>query len=214
MSLGWDTEPSQRNTADHKTTTEMAITFHKDIKTTVTNIHILSEMATMKADKDLDRSKDYIKQISEKSNKMITSMDDILWSLHPANDTMKETVFRIRKFVDALQNKNNARIFISIDDRISSLKLEMKTRHELFIIIKSLLRMIVEEGGGKETQMNIDYNKSKLIVKMLSSDSVINNNEGTQQKKEDVKRRVQEINADIEIQTDHKGMSVILLVPV
>ncbi len=212
--LWLDKQRMHRIKAVQKTRTEIAINFHKDIKTTLNNIHILSEMATMKADKDLDRSKDYIKQISEKSNKMITSMDDILWSLHPANDTMKETVFRIRKFVDALQNKNNARIYISIDDRISSLKLEMKTRHELFIIIKSLLRMIVEEGGGKETQMNIDYNKPKLVVTMLSNDSVINNNEGTQQRKEDVKRRAQEINADIEIQTDHKGMSIILLVPV
>src|SRR5438046_5299582 len=69
--------------------TQIAGDLHEEINVTLNDINLLSEIAKLKADKDIDRSKDYIDQISAKSRTMIESMDDILWSIHPENDTMQ-----------------------------------------------------------------------------------------------------------------------------
>ena len=66
-------------------------------------------MAKLKADKDITRSKEYIDQISEKSTKMIISMDDMLWSLDPQNDNMEKTILRMHEFTDAL--KKDAKVY-------------------------------------------------------------------------------------------------------
>ena len=84
---------------------QIAGNLHHEINTTLNNINVLSEMAKIKAERDVVRSKEYIQQISERSHNMIIMMDDILWSIDPKNDTMEETLLRLKEFVEALQHR-------------------------------------------------------------------------------------------------------------
>ncbi|MEI9911526.1 MAG: hypothetical protein WDO71_18865 [Bacteroidota bacterium] len=77
-------------------------------------------MARIKADKEIDRSKEYIDQISNKSHNMIIAMDDILWSIDPDNDTMEKSLLRMMEFADALKNRHGASIEIILDKKVRS----------------------------------------------------------------------------------------------
>ena len=63
---------------------EIGFNLATDVTTTLSNINLMSEMAKRKADNDIERSKELIEQISEKSNNMITALDDMLWSIDPS----------------------------------------------------------------------------------------------------------------------------------
>ena len=86
--------------------TEIAGNLHEEVNTTLNNINLLSEMARIKADKDVDRSKEYIDQISDKSHNMIIAMDDILWTIDPRNDSMEKSLLRMMEFADALEKQS------------------------------------------------------------------------------------------------------------
>ncbi|MBL7738918.1 MAG: hypothetical protein JNK14_06835 [Chitinophagaceae bacterium] len=195
--------------------TEIASNLHEDVNATLNNINVLSEMAKMKADKDIERSKEYIGQISNASHNMIIAMDDILWSIDPQNDNMERSLLRMMEFADALKNRHGANIELALDKKVRSLKLDMKIRHEVFIIFKEALRMIVQYSGGRETLVHIDLFKNKLSLKLQDAGATLDKN--TTEIDNCIKEmndRSAAISADLDVQYDKNGIAVILLVPV
>lgn len=195
--------------------TQIATNLHSDINTTLNNINMLSEMARIKADKDLTRSKEYIEQISEKSHNMIIAMDDMLWSIDPQNDSMEKTLLRMLEYVDALINRQGANIDILVDEHIRSLQLDMKARHEMLLIFKEVLRNMAQESKGNHILINIDLIKSKLSLKIQDDGSYANEGDlFSAQALQVMGQRTGAIHAELDIQADRNGASVILLVPV
>ncbi|MEI9913161.1 MAG: triple tyrosine motif-containing protein [Bacteroidota bacterium] len=195
--------------------TEIAGNLHEEVNTTLNNINLLSEMARIKADKDVDRSKEYIDQISAKSHNMITAMDDILWSIDPENDTMEKSLLRMMEFADSLKNKYGAGIEIALDKRVRVLTPKMKTRHEIFLIFKEALKMIVEYSGGKETIIHIDLFKNKLSVKLQDTTATLDKNiTETDNSIKEMNNRANMIGAELDVQYDKTGVAVLLLVSV
>jgi ligand-binding sensor domain-containing protein len=210
-----DKERMHRLQSMQRIRSQIAGNLHQEINSTLNNINVLSEMAKIKAEKDVVRSKEYIQQISERSHNMIIMMDDILWSIDPKNDTMEETLLRLKEFVEALQHRNNALISLAVDNRVLSLELEMKARHELFLVMKLALRMIVEDAYGTSTQINLDKVKSNLIFKLNdTSTRNIVHKPAFNAKLEELHSRAAHINAEVDVQSDSKGISIIVIVPV
>lgn len=214
--LYWiDRERMKRIRGMQSMRTQIAGNLHEEINTTLHNINMLSEMAKIKADKDLNRSKEYIDQISDKSHNMIIAMDDMLWSIDPQNDSMEKTLLRMLEYVDALVNRHGANIDILVDEQVRSLELDMRSRHEMLLIFKEVLRNMVQESTGTHILVNIDQVKSKLSLKMQDN--------GVYKTEADIftpgsltilEKRTQALQAEIDIHADKSGASVILQVPV
>ena len=194
---------------------EIAASLHQDVNTTLNNINVLSEMARIKADKDVERSKEYIDQISSKSHNMIIAMDDILWGIDPQNDSMEKSLLRMMEFADVMKNLHGAQIELALDKRVRSLKLDMKTRHDLFLIFKEALRTIVEFSGGRETLIHIDLFKNKLSLKLQDATATFEKNiPQIESSIKEMNSKAALINADLDVQYDKKGIAIILLIPV
>jgi len=195
--------------------TQIAGNLHKELDTTLNNISMLSEMAKIKADKDITRSKEYIDQINEKSRKMIIVMDDMFWSIDPANDNMEMTLLRMNEFVSAMRNRHSANIEMVVDDYVRSINLDMKARYEFYVIFRRALRSIANSSLANQILINIDYDKSALFLKIQSNGAygapeLLFDHEKTM----DISRRAESLNAVLDIQSDNKHVSVILVVPV
>ena len=72
----------------------------------------LSEIASIKAEKEPVQSKNYISEINYKSRNMITAMDDMLWSIDPANDTMQKFIARAKEFAASISYNKNAAVTV------------------------------------------------------------------------------------------------------
>jgi ligand-binding sensor domain-containing protein len=209
-----DTQRVNKLVALQNVRTEIAGNLHEEVNSTLNNINLLSEMARIKADKDVDRSKEYIDQISVKSHNMIMAMDDILWSIDPQNDTMEKSLLRMMEFADSLKNKYGCSIEIALDKRVRSLKPDMKTRHEVFFLFKEALKTIVEYAGGKETIIHIDLFKNKLSLKLHDSTATIDNHEAEMDASiKEMNSRAGMIGAELDMQYDKKGIAILLFVP-
>jgi ligand-binding sensor domain-containing protein/signal transduction histidine kinase len=210
----FDRERMKRLRAVQQTRAAIAGNLHDDVHTTLNNINILSEMAKMKADRDIERSKEYIQQISEKSHNMIIAMDDMLWSIDPANDSLEKTRQRTIEFIDALQSRYEAKIDLQVDKKVLALKMDMRMRHEYFLAVKMILRLVVEDAKSKFTQVRVDVVKSKLVLKVKTDQAQLNLKDLTiQQKVENVRKRAANIKAVLDVQVDSTGTSVIMIVP-
>jgi ligand-binding sensor domain-containing protein/signal transduction histidine kinase len=194
--------------------TQIAGNLHKDINTTLNNINLLSEIAKIKVDKDITKSKEYIDQINSKSRKMIDDMDDMLWSIDPNNDTMEKTLERMTEFAEGLKNTHSCIIEVIVDEKVKSVKLNMKTRHEMFLIFKQALSNIAEHSSCTNSIINIDLVKNKLVIRVWDKRANYDTKSFQHHvQMEEMQKRATEINAKLEMDMDSKGISVMLSVP-
>jgi signal transduction histidine kinase/streptogramin lyase len=195
--------------------TQIAGSLHQDINTTLNNINLLSELARIKADKDIDKSKEFIDQIHEKSQRMIEAMDDMLWSIHPENDSMKKTLERMAEYAQGLQFTYGFKVQMFVDDNVRSLRLDMKSRHEIFLIFKESLNNIARHAAATMADINIDMVKSRLLMKIQDNGKGFDPHHSLNgQGFSEIKKRAAVLNAVVDIQSDRKGTAVILSVPI
>lgn len=214
--LYWiDRERLRRLNELQRVRSEIANNLHQDVTTTLSNINLLGEMAKIKADKDIDRSKEYIDQISIKSHNMIIAMDDILWSVDPQNDSMEKTILRMMEYTDSLKNRFTASIELTVDKKVQALKLDMKIRHEFFLIFKEGLKMIVQYADGRNTLINIDLFKNRLSLKLQDASARLDTNlPEIESLIRSINNRASALHAESDIQYDRSGIAVLLMVPV
>ena len=212
---GIDRERIQRMRSMQQMRSQIAGNLHQEINTTLNSISLLSEMAKMKADKDLARSKEYIDKIGEKSQNMIIAMDDILWSIQPENDNMEKTILRIEEFADALRNRYGTAIELQVDKRARNLQLDMKTRHEFFLIFKEALKTLVQLAGAKEVLIYLDFSINKLALKTQAPGALLDSEDLQIEKSlQEMEKRASLIGAVLDVQADARASNIILLLPV
>lgn len=160
--LFWlDRERLKRRAAVQKMRSDIAGNLHQEVNTALQNITILSEMAKIKADKDPDKSKEFIEQIHSKSSNMMIAMDDMLWSIDPDNDTMEKTILRMQEYIDALNNRNDAQTTMQVDENVKRLNLNMQLRHEVFVLFKQSLDCLIT-SGVKQCRIQVTAGKNYL----------------------------------------------------
>lgn len=209
-----DRERVKRLVSMQKMRTEIAVNLHKDVSSTLNNINLLSEMARIKADKDLDRSKEYIQQISDKSNRMIVAMDDILWSIEPENDSMERSLLRMREFIDALKHRHGAEIELVADKHLPAISLDMRKRHEFFLLFKEALRLVVQVAEGRDTLIHLDATRNKLVLKLQDATAEpMSQKAVVEEAIKEIYNRSFLLNADTDIQYEQKGMDIIIQLP-
>ncbi len=209
-----DKERAKRLAALQKVRTEIATQIHEDIITTLNNINLLSQIAKLKADRDIEKSKEFIEQIGEKSQSMAVAMDDMLWSIDPRNDSMEKTLLRVVEFTESLENQYKIHLDIIIDEKLKKLELDMKVRYEFLLIFKDAIRCLIQYVDCQKLLINIDLVKTKVLLKILSQGCEIDpNGEVVVDAKAKMERRVKEINASLDFDVNKDQTSIVLVVP-
>ena len=201
---------TNRKEALQKVRTDIANGLHHEVNTALNNINILSEIARLKSEKEPQKAKDYLEQIHTKSHNMIIALDDMLWSLDPENDAMDKTIMRIKEFADSLTQRHGVVIELLIDKKIEKLELNMKMRHEAFLLFKEGLQSRVL-AGTKLCIVHLTAERGKLLF------TIEFENEGCDMqqlnnllRRRDMEARIRELKAKLNVQV-HKSKSVFLL---
>ncbi|HVV02622.1 MAG TPA: hypothetical protein VHC96_00305, partial [Puia sp.] len=187
---------------------------HEEVNQALQNINVLSEIARIRAQKHPQQSISYIDEIHHKSHNMIIAMDDMLWSIDPANDTMDKAIDRMREFAGALSMRHNAHIGLQAEAAIRTLRPDMKVRHEFLLIYKLALRTLVEEIKVDNILIQLDYQRPHLHLTFFSTE-VRPEERSTRYFRlmEEMKTRARTIHGTLEIQYDDRGAAILLICP-
>ena len=185
----------------------------EEVSTTLNNINVLSEIAKIKADKNLVQAKEFIDQISEKSRYMDEVLEDTLWSIDPANDSMKKFILRIRELTEALKSLHEVDIDLIVDNKVQSMELDMKLRYELLFFYKEAMSFIIQNMQCDQLFVNINKTRSKLYIEILSECGTRDDNFETEFENT-VSKRVNALPATLDVLSDSKSFSTVLYVNV
>jgi len=215
MVLFWlDRERMKRKAAIQKMRSEIADNLYQDVQTALGNITILSEIAKLKADQEPEKSKDYIQQIHSKSQQMMVVIDDMLWGMHPENDSMHKTIERVKEDIDNLRNSKNVQINLLVDEKVEQLNLNMKMRQHVFWFFKTGINNIVKTGATV-CNIHIALEKAHLlyIIEFDNTQADMQQLRNMLQRQE-LEKKLAEVNGTISLREQQTMTMIKLSIPV
>jgi signal transduction histidine kinase len=95
---------------------------------------------------------------------MIDSMYDVVWSVDPNNDSMEQTIERMKNFTAEMESLYPVDIVFEIDKAIYKLQPDMENRYELLSIFKEAVWNACKHSRAKHIFVNISYKKQVLLI--------------------------------------------------
>ena len=157
----------QRLRVTESVRTRIATSLTEDMSNSLSSINISSELAKTKIDTDTQRTKEYIGQISETSNRMVQAMYDMVWSIDPKNDTMEDTIQRMKIFANEIENSYTFTVDFEIEKQVENLKFNMEHRYELLSIFKEAVTNAAKHSNGRYAKVNLRYSNSRLLMMIV-----------------------------------------------
>ena len=197
--------------------TRIATSLTEDMSSSLTNINISSELAKTKIDSDTRRTKEYIGQISETSNRMVQAMYDMVWSIDPKNDTMANTIERMKSFAAETENVHPIDIDFDIDKQVDKLELDMEHRYEILCIYKEAVTNAAKHSDGRHVKVSLRYNRPKLLMMILDDGRGFSMDDAAMLGRgiSDMRRRAAAINSVLYVESEiNTGTVVKLEMPV
>jgi signal transduction histidine kinase len=118
---------------------------HDDLGASLTHIALLGELAQHEIDRP-QRVRAHVDDIFRAASKLTRSVDEIVWALNPANDTLARFAAYVGDFAQDFLQTAEIDCRLSIPAELPDRSLPPKTRHALFLVIKEALHNIVSHA--------------------------------------------------------------------
>ena len=142
----------------------IASDLHDDIGSTLSSISMLSEMAS-RQDKEAILVK-ALNKIGENSRNVLNSMDDIIWSVNPQNDSLSNLVVRLREYAISVCESKNILFLMNVDEVINNMKLDPNERRNIFLIVKEAINNAVKHSECTRLSVAFTLNRKQLEIKV------------------------------------------------
>lgn len=145
-----------------KVRSRLARDLHDDMGSTLSTINILSNLALRQKSLDEDKAKQYMNTISQSTQQMMESMDDIVWSINPVNDSIGKIMARMKETAGAVLEPRQIDYSFTAEPSVVDLHLPMEARREIFLIFKEALNNIVKYANCTLVQFTIEKKGADL----------------------------------------------------
>ena len=185
---------------------------HDDIGSNLSSIALLAELGRSEIDEpDLARSE--FEQIKLTADKTVDSMKDIVWLIHPGDETWKELLSRFRETAAQLLKSQEYEFDVKSEDEADVVPLGF--RRDLFLIFKEVLNNIVKHAEASKVEIHFTLEKRRLLL------SVKDNGQGFSETGKDfrhgngllnIQQRAKHLGAELDVKSQEgKGTLVKLI---
>lgn len=207
----------------HSVRNGIAQDLHDSLGSTLSSILVYTEVAKNHQEhKRAEQLSSVLGSIETVSSEMISEMADIVWAINPKNDHLHGIIDRIKAYGMPLCEAREINFQVKADSKILSLPLDMKSRKNLYLILKESLNNAVKYSDCKNLLLNIAANGNGLQFKLSDdgkgfcldqvrseiSQSLSGNG------LENLKNRAEELSAVLTVWSEpNKGTVITLLLP-
>ncbi|MCB2409878.1 sensor histidine kinase [Hymenobacter lucidus] len=136
---------------------------HDDMGSTLSSISILSQIArTHQHNQRTEQATALLDQIGDSSRRMLDAMDDIVWSINPAHDSMEDVVARMRSFASDVLEARGIDFTFKADPSTTGLRLNMRVRREFFLLFKEAVNNLAKYAQCSQAAIALTYEHHRL----------------------------------------------------
>lgn len=178
---------------------------HDEVASTLSGIRLYSEMAKVQLNKnDILKVQDSLEVISLNASDMSKDMNDIIWTINPANDNLKRLLEKLKNYARELTTAKKISFEMNESDSLENEKLNMEQRRNIYLICKEAVNNSVKYADS--TKLKIDVVKEDNYINIIIKDNgagfnTLKNHDGNGLK--NMRERAQEIKAYFELISEY-----------
>jgi signal transduction histidine kinase len=199
----------------HQVRNRIATDLHDDIGSTLTNINILSALSYKNLQEPLIAEK-FLTRITEEVTASSQALDDIIWSVNSRNDSLDETLARMRRYAAELFESSNTAYHLVLDENIQNKKLSMEQRRDIFLLFKESLNNVYKHADASHVWIKVAVEKNQLIMQVRDNGKGFDTLATTHRNGwKNMQARVEKWKGILQVQSEkEKGTTVSIQLPV
>jgi ligand-binding sensor domain-containing protein/two-component sensor histidine kinase len=143
----------------------IATDLHDDIGSALTNISILAELSRNKNQQNAF-SENLPGRISEESIVAQQALDDIIWSVNSNNDTLNQTMARMRRYAAEVFEPVGINCNLDFENIPGDIKLNMEQRKDIYLVFKECLNNVIKHASAKNVFIKIEVERNVFQLKI------------------------------------------------
>lgn len=188
---------------------------HDDLGSLLTRISLLGGL--LRADKDNPAQVDaHAQKISQSADQTVRALEEIVWAVRPASDTVQGLVDYIAHFANELFDGHATRCRLDLPRDLPGIPLQPDIRHNIFLIVKEALNNALKHAGATEVHLlaKIDNDVLEICINDNGRGFVPANAENGGHGMRNMRQRAEVLNGTFSVEsTAGDGTTVRLRVP-
>jgi ligand-binding sensor domain-containing protein/signal transduction histidine kinase len=150
--------------------TRIATDLHDDIGASLSQVAILSEVASHKMDESTSKDvKPLLGQVAATAREVVDSMGDIVWAINPERDRASDLIRRMRSFAsNTLASRGVTLRFRTPEDGLDR-PLDLDLRRQVYLIFKEAVNNVARHSGCTATEIVMEL--ANGVVRLEVSDN-------------------------------------------
>jgi signal transduction histidine kinase len=136
---------------------------HDALGAALTQIRFLSIRGS-RAPEMPEKSRAQLVRISEKSFEMVSSLDEIVWAVNPANDSLDKLVPYLCHIAEDFFSNSPIRCRLDVDENFPYAPLTSEVRHDLYLAVREVLNNTAKHSRATEVWFRIHWQNHAIRI--------------------------------------------------
>jgi len=148
---------------------DIARDLHDELGSTLTSIHILSQVSRNHLEKDRSRASSLLEKITEQSRQMQQSMSDIVWAIRSDNDKIENMMVRMREYLAQTLEARNISIRFEASEALLGHSFSMQQRKDIFLIFKEAVNNAAKYACCTMLEVSFRLNNDRILLEVTDN---------------------------------------------
>lgn len=140
---------------------------HDDLGATLTEINFLGVLGAAGANSPMTRER--LEGIVARAQSMAKSLDEIVWTVNPTNDSLSSTVNYLCSRTQESLATADIRCRLDVAEDLPVLMLDSELRHHLLMAVNEAVNNVMKHSSATEVRLSIHLSSRKLVVKVADN---------------------------------------------
>jgi len=149
-----------------KLKSKLAADLHDNIGSGLTEISILSEVASRKNNTEQKSIGGELTKISDISRQLVDNMSDIVWVVNPSRDSLHDLILRLKDAYGELLNSLGISFKTKNLEKLQDVKLPMDVKQNLYLIFKEAINNSIKHSNCNHITLEANFRSDVLEISL------------------------------------------------
>jgi signal transduction histidine kinase len=146
---------------------QIAHDLHDEVGSTLSSISLLSgHTDKLLSENRPETAQRMVQKIYTDARQILESIDEIIWTINPGNDSLQRIVMRLQEYSQPLMESKQIAFTFSVDPALEQLPVSMEVRRNLYLIGKEAINNLIKYAEATQATIRFDRRGNQVAVRI------------------------------------------------
>lgn len=173
---------------------QIASDLHDDVGSSLTELALQTDF--LQAGEVTNEVRDTLKQLGDQSRKIVSSLDDIVWSIDARNDTAGDMTDRMQDYVNQIFRSGTPEVHYHFDNLEMDDRIPVNIKENIYLIFKESVNNIAKHSNADRVDITFAYDGKDFLLEIVDNGTTSNGSRKSGQGLRNIKLRSERIGAE------------------